>query len=349
MTGGAPDLLAAPRNESELDERLTRPTPGVIETLRAATGDILVLGAGGKIGTSLAGMLRRALDDMNSGARVIAVSRFGDGDAMKRLEAMRVDVLRADLAERRALETLPDAPNVFFLAGQKFGTTGAPATTWGTNVVIPAMIAERFAGARLVAFSTGNVYPLVPAGDGGSREGDEPGPVGEYAMSCLARERVLEYAALRYGIAVSLIRLNYAIDLRYGVLVDLAKRIVAREPVDLRMGYVNVIWQGDACAWAIQSLGVAATPALILNVAGPETLAVRDVAIRLGELLGREPVLSGEPAPDALLSNAALARELFGPPSVPADTLIDWVAAWMKLGGRTLGRPTHFEARDGRF
>ena len=352
MTGGAPKPLAAlspPADEDDLDERLTRPTAGVIDTLRRATGDILVLGAGGKIGASLAGMLRRALDDAGSDARVIAISRFGDVESAKRLEKARVEIVRADLAERKTLESLPDAPNVFFLAGQKFGTSGAPASTWGTNVVIPAMIAERFAGARLVAFSTGNVYPLVPVSDGGSREGDEPGPVGEYAMSCLARERVLEYAALRYGIAVSLIRLNYAVDLRYGVLVDLARRIFAGEPIDLGMGHVNVIWQGDACAWAIQSLGVAATPAFVLNVTGPETLEVREVAIRLGQLLGKDPVFSGEPAADALLSNAGLARELFGPPTVSADVLIEWAASWTKRGGRTLGRPTHFEARDGRY
>ena len=339
----------APATELELEERLTRPTAGVLETLRRHPGDVLVLGAGGKMGATLAGMLVRGLKDIGRSDAVIAVSRYSDPDAEAALHRCGARTLKIDLAEHRAVEALPDAPNVFFMAGQKFGTTGAPAITWGTNVVVPAIVAARFGGARFVAFSTGNVYPLRPVADGGARESDPLAPVGEYAISCLARERVLEFSAIRHGVHVSILRLNYAVDLRYGVLVDLARRIVAGEPIDLTMGFVNVIWQGDACAWAIQSLGYAAAPPFVLNVTGPETLPVRDIAERLGERLGRTPRFDGAPARDALLSDASLARELFGPPSVDAMTLIDWAADWVGRGGRTLGKPTHFEMRDGRF
>ena len=352
MTGPSPNGSdAAPADERELDERLTRPVPGVLDALRQCPGDVMVLGAAGKMGGSLAGMLRRGLDAIGSGSRVLAVSRFSDPAAERALRDAGAEPLRCDLADAAAVARLPDAPDIFLLAGQKFGTAAAPVATWGANVVVPAIVAARFAGRRrrLVAFSTGNVYPLVRVGEGGARERDAPAPVGEYAMSCLGRERVLEYESVRSGLPVSLIRLNYAVDLRYGVLVDLAKRILAGDPVDLRMGFVNVIWQGDACAAAIQALPLAASPPFVINVTGPETLAVRDVALALGRRLGREPVFTGSPSDDALLSDASLARELFGYPSVSAATLIEWVADWIAAGRRTLEKPTHFEARDGRF
>lgn len=339
----------APVDDRALEERLSRPTPGVVEAVRGIAGDVMVLGAGGKMGPSLAVMVRRALDVAGRSDRVIAVSRFSDHAVQDRLHANNVQTIACDLADRSAMAALPDAPSVIYMAGQKFGTARAPAMTWAANVVLPALAAERFRGSRIVAFSTGNVYPLTPANEGGSAERDAPSPVGEYGMSCLGRERVFEFHALRDGSPLALVRLNYAIDLRYGVLVDLARKLLAGETIDLRMGYVNVIWQGDASAQAIQCLTYATSPPFVVNVAGPEVLSVRDTALLLGERLGRHPVFSGEPGREALLSNSSLARELFGPPAVSTSQLIRWVGEWAARGGSFLDKPTHFETRDGAF
>ncbi|MGH7719965.1 MAG: NAD-dependent epimerase/dehydratase family protein, partial [Gemmatimonadaceae bacterium] len=281
--------------------------------------------------------------------RVIAVSRFSSQGAEARLRAAGVETVRCDLTDRQAVASLPDAANVIFMAGQKFGTSDSPALTWVTNTVVPAIAAGRYAGARIVAFSTGNVYPLSPAGSAGPTETDPVGPVGEYATSCLGRERVLEFYATRRGSPLALVRLNYANDLGYGVLTDIARKVWRGEPVDLRMGYVNVIWQGDANARALQCLEHAALPPFTINLTGPEALSVRAVARRFGELMRREPIFSGAEAPDALLSNAARSVELFGQPDVSAETLIEWTAAWVAGGGPLLDKPTHFETRDGRF
>lgn len=337
---------AAPRTEDELEERLSRPTPGVVDVLRQLPGNLLVLGAGGKMGPTLARMAQRALDGR---ARVVAVSRFSEDRVRRRLEAAGVTTIEADLRDRHALARLPDAGSVVFMAGQKFGTASAPHTTWAMNALVPALVAERFPSIPTVVFSTGNVYPFTPAGSGGAREDHPVAPVGEYAQSCLARERIFEHAASGHGTPVAIIRLNYAIDLRYGVLVDTARRVAMGEPVPIAMGYVNVIWQGDANARALQSLGLATTPPAVLNITGPETISVRWLAERLGERFGRPPTFEGQEAPDALLSNAARSIELFGPPSVSLETLIDWTAAWLEGGNRLLGKPTHFEERGGHF
>jgi len=339
----------APRSEEELDEILSQPTAGVVDALRACGGDGVVLGAGGKMGPTLARMVRRAADKLRDGRRVYTVSRFTSPRSVSDLEKWGLQVIRADLADRDALAALPDAPNVIFMAGQKFGTRELPSATWVTNAVLPAIAAERYRGARIVAFSTGNVYPLTPADGGGSREGDAPGPVGEYAWTCLGRERVLEHASRARGTSVAIVRLNYAVDLRYGLLVDLALKVAAGEPIDLRMGYVNAVWQGDAAALAIQCLPHAAVPPFIVNVTGPETLSVRDVALEVGRVLGREPVFAGREESDALLSNTSLARSLFGPPTVSAETLLAWTAEWVRAGGQTLGKATRFEEREGNF
>jgi nucleoside-diphosphate-sugar epimerase len=341
--------LLAPRSEAELDELLSRPTAGVVDTLRECPGDVMILGAGGKMGPTLARMVRRALDDAGDGRRVMAVSRFSSPRAVSELEKRGVEAFRSDLSDREAVAALPDAPNVIFMAGQKFGTRELPALTWVTNVVVPAVAAERYRDSRVVAFSTGNVYPLSPASGRGSRETDTLSPIGEYAWSCLGRERVLEHASRARGTRISVVRLNYAVDLRYGVLTDLALKIAAGEPVDARMGAVNVIWQGDASAQAIQSLRHAAVPPFVLNVTGPERLSVRAVALELGRLLDREPTIIGTEEPDALLSDTALAQSLFGPPTVSAETLIAWTAAWVRGGGITLGKSTRFEEREGNF
>jgi len=333
-------------NGAELDERLSRPTDGVLEVLRQLPGDLLVLGAGGKMGPTLAMMARRALDGRH---RVVAVSRFREEGLRDRLEAAGITTIVADLLDPTALARLPDAPNLIFMAGQKFGTQSAPHTTWAMNAIVPARVAERYRGRRTVVFSTGNVYPLTPVGSGGPAEEHAIGPVGEYAMSCLARERIFEHAAVAHGTPVAIMRLNYAIDLRYGVLVDIARRVRAGDPVPVTMGHVNVIWQGDANARALQCLALAASPAAVLNVTGLETISVRWLAERFGERFGRAPCFEGTEQADALLSNASRSAARFGPPTVTLDTMITWVADWLEQGGPLLARPTHFEERSGRF
>ncbi|MDQ6886525.1 MAG: NAD(P)-dependent oxidoreductase [Gemmatimonadota bacterium] len=308
-----------------------------------------MLGASGKMGPTLARMARRALDEAASSYRVIAVSRFSSGTAERSLGDSHVETIRCDLADRHAVSCLPDAPNVIFMAGQKFGTSGSPATTWGMNTIVPAIVAERYARARIVAFSTGNVYPLTSVAAGGSRESDPLGPTGDYAMSCVGRERVLEYLSVRQGTPVAIVRLNYAVDLRYGVLVDIARKVFHGEPVDLRMGHANVIWQGDANARAIECLAHAASPPFIINITGPETLSIRETATRFGELFGKPARLEGVESSDALLSNAGRSIALLGAPTVSLDQLVHMVAGWLIGGGRLLGKPTHFETRDGAF
>ncbi|HEU4630526.1 MAG TPA: hypothetical protein VFS08_12325 [Gemmatimonadaceae bacterium] len=342
-------------SEAALDEWLSRPDDALARTLAALDGDLVVLGAGGKMGPSLARMARRALDAAGGGAarrRVIAVSRYG-GEAGARtareLEAAGVQVVRADLTERTAVAALPDAPNVVFMAGQKFGTRTRPSATWAMNVYVPALCAERYAGARAVVFSTGNVYALSPLDGPGAPEDDAPRPVGEYAMSCLGRERLWEHFSTVHGSPVAIVRLNYANALRYGVLTDLARRVLAGEPVDVTMGAVNVIWQGDANRLALACLAHAAAPPFVVNVTGGETLAVRTLAHALGERLGRAPVILGHEAPDALLSDTTRMRAVLGAPGVSPARLLDWTAAWVRRGGALLDKPTRFEVRDGAF
>ncbi|HWA15713.1 MAG TPA: NAD-dependent epimerase/dehydratase family protein [Gemmatimonadales bacterium] len=341
--------MTFPTTESELEDALSTPTPGVLDTLRRHPGDFVVLGAGGKMGPSLSRMLKRGLEVIGSPARVIAVSRFSSRNLPAWLEQQGVQTHAADLLDPAAVRGLPDAHNVIYMAGQKFGTQGAPSTTWAMNAIVPALVAERYAGVRTVAFSTGNVYPLSPVDSGGPSEGDSVGPVGEYAMSCLARERVFEHFARSRGTPVALVRLNYAIDLRYGVLVDVARKIWTDEPVGLTMGYANVIWQGDANARSIQCLDIADSPATVINLTGAETVSIRYAAVRLGQLLGKHPRFEGSEAGDALLSDASRSFQLFGPLTVDTEQLLGWVAAWIRRGGRLLGKPTKFEARDGRF
>jgi nucleoside-diphosphate-sugar epimerase len=337
---------AAPRTEVELEERLSRPSPSLAGALAEAPGDILVLGAGGKMGPSLARMAKRA----DPHRRVIAASRWSNAAAAGALEAEGVEIVRADLLDPRALSALPDAPNVVFMAGQKFGTADDPSRTWAMNAALPAFVAERYAGARTVVFSTGNVYSLTAVSHGGSRESDPPAPVGEYAWSCLARERIFTAASHQHRTPAIIVRLNYAHDLRYGVLTDLATRILADEPIDLAMGYVNVIWQGDANALALAALVRAAAPdPFIVNVAGPDTLRVAELAQALATRLGKSVQLIGRESDVALLSDGTRMRTLLGDPLLPLDTLLDWVADWVSHGGRLLGKPTKFERLDGRF
>lgn len=345
-------LPPAPDSIEALEELLSRPRAQTADTLRDLPGDIVVLGAGGKMGPSLARMARRAATIADGGAgarRVIAVSRFSDAAAAASLRAAGVETHPADLLDPAAVASLPDAALVVFMAGQKFGTASAPSLTWAMNTLVPAHCAARYSGARTVVFSTGNVYPLVAADGPGSREVDAPAPVGEYAASCLGRERLFEHASVHDGTPVAIVRLNYAVDLRYGVLVDLAARVRDGEPIDLAMGYVNTIWQGDAGRIALEALRHAASPPYVVNVTGPERLAVREVAEALGNRLGRAPRFVNTEAADALLSDTLRMAADFAPIDVPAATLIEWVAEWVAAGRPLLGKPTRFERRDGRF
>ena len=329
-----------------LEEALSRPTPGVAEDLAALKGDLVVLGVGGKMGPTLARMARRALPASRG---VIGVARFTDPRARASLEGGGVRCVPCNLLEREEVLKLPDAAAVIFMAGQKFGTVGAEAETWAANTVLPAFVSERYRGVPTVVFSTGNVYPFTPVASGGATEETVPAPIGEYAQSALGRERVFEHFSRKHGTPAVIYRLNYAVELRYGVLLEVAKKVAAGQPVDVRMGHANVIWQGDANAVALRSLSMASSPPSILNVTGLETLSIRSLAGRFGELLGRAPVLEGKEEPTALLSNASKMRARFGPPTVAVEQAVEWVAHWVRSGGATINKPTHFETRDGKF
>jgi nucleoside-diphosphate-sugar epimerase len=333
------------RTVEELEEALSRPTAELQGELARLDGDLVVLGVAGKMGPTLARMARRALDPKRA---VIGAARFSNPAAREALEKAGVKTVPCNLLERREVERLPDAAAVVFMAGMKFGSTGAEAETWATNTYLPGLVAERYPKARTVVFSTGNVYPFVTPESGGATEATPPAPVGEYAQSALGRERVFEYFSRRNGTPTAIYRLNYAVELRYGILLEIARKVWAGTPVDVRTGYVNVIWQGDANAMALRCLAAAESPASVFNVTGPETLSVRDLAARFGELLGRKPVVEGKEEPTALLSNASTAIERFGRPT-PVETVLPWVAEWVKAGGPTLNKPTHFETRDGKF
>lgn len=334
--------------EEQLEDLLSEPTEGVVETLRRVPGDIVVLGVAGKMGPTLARMLRRGTDAAGVRRRVIGVSRFSSG-GRDALEAQGIETVACDLLDEAAVAALPDAPNVVYMAGRKFGSTGDEPTTWAMNGYVPAVLAQRYAGRRIVAFSSGNIYGLVPVGGGGSREDDMPHPVGEYAMSCLARERMLEYFSRSLKTPMALIRLNYACELRYGVLVDLAQKIHAGGAIDLGMGYFNTIWQGDANALAVRALEHVDVPPRIINLTGLEQLSVRDVCTRLGRLMDRPVRFAGHEADTALLNDARDGLERLGSPRVELDTLLLWVARWVERGGKSLSKPTHFESREGTF
>ncbi|MGW1682000.1 NAD-dependent epimerase/dehydratase family protein [Saccharopolyspora sp. NPDC002376] len=340
---------AAPQDEAALDDLLSRPLPGVGEALAAVGGDIVLLGAGGKIGPTMARMARRALDAVGSTAKVVAVSRFSDHTVAEGLRAAGIEVHTADLAESACYRDLPDAAALLFLAAMKFGTTGAEHKTWWSNVAIPAMVADRYRGVPSVVYSTGNVYPLTPLSHGGSLETDPPGPVGEYAQSCLARERIFTHAAHTWGTPATIFRLNYACELRYGVVADLAVKIAAGEQVDVTMPAVNVAWQGDVAAWSLRSVELAAAAPHILNATGPETVSVRRLATWLAQDMGTDVAFVGTESEDALINDAAECHERYGYPTVPLRRLVRWVAEWVGGGGRQLGKATKFQQREGNF
>jgi len=337
------------RDIPHLEDLLSDPTPGAIDALSRLDGDLIVLGVGGKMGPTLARMAKRASDAAAGKRRVIGVSRFSSAQEQANLRAHGVETIRCDLLDENAVAALPDAPNVVYMTGMKFGATGQEALTWAMNAYLPSVVCKKYRRSRIVAFSTGNVYGMTPVSGGGSREGDEPRPVGDYAMSCLGRERMFEHFSRTLGLPTALVRLNYACEPRYGVFVDLAQKVLAEQPIDLAMGHFNIIWQGDANAMTLQCFDHVATPPTIVNLTGPEVLSVRAVAEQLGRILGKTPRFQGEEAETALLSDASRAFEWFGRPRVTAEQLLHWVADWVQRGGATLNKPTHFESRAGRF
>jgi nucleoside-diphosphate-sugar epimerase len=343
------DLPPSPETDEQLEDVLARPSPADVAFLRELPGDVAVLGAGGKMGPSLARRLRRAADAAGRERRVWAVSRFSDPAVARGLAASGVEAIPCDLLDPVQVERLPSFESVLFLAGMKFGASDRPDLTWALNTIVPANVARRFAASRIVAFSTGNVYPLVPPATGGCRESDPVGPVGEYAQSRLGRERVFEHYSRARGTPVLLFRLFYAVDLRYGVLVDIARKVLSGEPIDLTVGHVNVIWQGDALSYALRGLGLVDRPPRLLNVTGPGTLSVRELAERFGRRFGREPRFLGTEGPVALLGDSARCRSLLGEPEVSFDRLFEWCAHWVESGGRSLDKPTKYERADGRF
>ena len=334
--------------EAELDDWMTRPSEALVEFVSGLPSPLVVLGAGGKMGPSLCWLARRAAEAAGRDLDVVAVSRFSDAAARAWLETRGVRTVPCDLLADD-LGALPDAENMVYLVGLKFGTAQAPARTWAVNTLVPARVTERYAGARMVALSSGNVYPLVPVASGGSREEDPLTPLGEYANACVARERVFQFGSERHDVPGVLVRLNYATDLRYGVLVDLAQTVAAGRPVDTTMGFFNCIWQRDANDAALRALALAEVPMRPLNVTGTERLSVRALAERLGGLM-RQPVeVVGGEAPTALLSDTSRMVEALGPPPTPLDAVLRWTADWVGAGRPTLGKPTHFEVRDGRY
>jgi nucleoside-diphosphate-sugar epimerase len=337
------DLISM--DERGLEDRLSEPCAASREMLGHIDGDVAVLGAGGKMGPTLTMMLKKAAPDK----RVYAVSRFSDKQVKGRIEESGVEIVEADLLDESVYRRLPDVPNVFYLAGMKFGASGNQPLTWAMNVYMPALVARRYNRSRIVAMSTGNVYPFTEPQSGGSRERDPCGPVGEYAQSCLARERMFQHFATCFGTSVTLIRLNYANEPRYGILVDLTFKILHEEPIDVTMGAVNLIWQADANNYIIRALSIAASPPTILNVTGPETVAIRDLASRIGRLLGQEPCLASQEAATALLSNASACFERFGRPAMSLDDMIRTIVPWVAAGKPVLGKPTKYGVRDGRF
>ena len=333
----------------DLEERLATPSVRDLESIRRIGGDFIILGAGGKMGPSLARRIKRATLAAGITSRVLAVSRFSSADLITELNSEGIETITCDLLDRDQVARLPRCPNVLFLSGRKFGSTGRPDFTWATNTVVPYHVAFHFRTSRIVAFSTGNVYPLVKLNSGGSVETDAPEPVGEYAQSCLGRERVFDYYSREYGTPCLLYRLNYAVDLRYGVLVDIARKVCEGEGVSLTVPAFNVIWQGDANSYALRCFEYCASPPRVLNVTGPETVSVRRAAEYFARQFQREPLLTGEESDRALLSNAATCHSLLGYPEISLEELMQWVTQWVRRGGESLNKPTRFEAADGKF
>ncbi|UUO04382.1 NAD-dependent epimerase/dehydratase family protein [Blastopirellula sp. J2-11] len=346
LLNSIPDTI---ENEPQLNEVLTRPSPELVEMMRGLDGNLLILGAGGKMGPTLALRAQRAIEAAQSQASIVAASRFSDPASREMLQAAGIRTECVDLLDRDSMARLPDAQNIIYLVGCKFGTSSNPAQTWAINTLVPGHAIERYPDARVVALSTGNVYPLMPVSGKGAAESQPIGPIGEYANAAVARERMFEYWSRQTGAAITQIRLNYATDIRYGVLTDIAIQVAADQPIDVTQGYLNCIWQGDANDAILRSLALAESPPRIMNLTGPEQVSVRSAAETFGRLLNRPVRITGSEAPNALLSDAAQYCRVLGPPLVSIDTIIRWTAHWIQMNGRLLNKPTHFEVRDGAF
>jgi nucleoside-diphosphate-sugar epimerase len=337
-----PDTIA---DIAALDDLLCRPSQALIEDLARVDGDIMILGVAGKMGPTLAGLAKAALPDR----RIIGVARFSDPGVKDWLQARGIETINCDLLDEAALRALPQAPNIVFMAGRKFGAEGDLSLTWAMNAHVPALVAQAFPRSRIIAFSTGCVYPFVPVNGGGADESVAPNPPGEYAQSCVGRERMFEYFSRKFGTPGRLFRLNYAIDMRYGVLHDIATKVAHGTPIDASLGHVNFIWQGDAASQALRCLAHCEVPTSPINVSGHEILRVRDLAAKLGALLKREPVIVGSEQPTAWLTDTSQATKLFGLPVVDTERLIAWTADWIARSMPSLGKPTKYEVRDGRY
>jgi len=332
-------------DEAGLENILSEPSDATRKVLAGLKGDIVVLGAGGKMGPTLAMMLKKA----SSGKNIYAVSRFGDRDVRSRIERADITTIEADLMDESHYRRLPDVENVFYLAGMKFGSTGNQPLTWAMNTFVPTLAARHYKGARIVAFSTGNVYPLVDVAGGGASEEAAPEPIGEYAQSCLGRERMFQYFSQLHGTPVTLVRLNYANEPRYGIIVDLAVKILNDKPIDLTMGAVNLIWQRDANDYIIRAVTLAKSPPAVLNVAGPETIPIRRLAAQIADMLGKEPVFVSKEGPSALLSDASRCLNAFGSPQTTVDEMVSMIVKWVASGKDTLNKPTKYDVTDGKF
>jgi len=332
-------------DESGLEDVLSEPADATKNVLADLSGDIVVLGAGGKMGPTLAMMLRKAAPERN----IYAVSRFSDKTARARIERVGLKTIELDLLDESQYAKLPRAQNVFFLAGMKFGSSGNQPLTWAMNSFVPALVARHYKDSKIVVFSTGNVYPLVGIDSPGATEDTAPGPIGEYAQSCLGRERMFEYFSQLHGTAVTIVRLNYANEPRYGIIVDLTTKILNDEPIDLTMGAVNLIWQRDANDYIIRAITLAKSPAAILNVTGPDTIGVRRLAEQIGRELGREPRFVSQETKTALLSDASRCSSTFGRPQMTVEEMVSAIARWVASGKKTLNKPTKYDVRDGKF
>jgi nucleoside-diphosphate-sugar epimerase len=336
-------------NIEEVYSQLLQPSADLISDMARLEGDLLILGVGGKMGPSLAKLAKQAVDQSGIKKKIIGVSRFSEPGLQDELHQSGIETISADLLEDDQLQGLPDVKNVLYLAGTKFGTTGKESFTWAMNSYLPGRVAQKYKNSNIVVFSSGNVYHLTPVTSGGATEDHLPEPVGEYAQSCLGRERLFQYYATKNNTPTLIYRLNYANDVSYGVLMDIAKSVFQGKSIDLRMGNVNVIWQGDANEMALRALHHVEVPAKLLNITGPETASVRWIAETFGKLFDKQPLFENEENTTALLSNASEAFRLFGYPKVTLKKMMELLAAWVKQGGKTINKPTHFQEREGKF
>lgn len=336
-------------NPGTREARLTIPSKRLLKDVAQIRGNVIVLGAGGKMGPSLCVLLQKAFSQNGQEEKVWAVSRFSNPQILSYLAQNGIETISGDLLDPTFVDSLPEAPNVIYMAGQKFGTTKNENLTWAMNVYLPCLISRRYTRSRVVIFSTGNVYPLTAPSSGGASETTPPDPIGEYAQSCLGRERIFKYFSDIHKTPMLFFRLNYALDLTYGVLNDIGRRVWTGKPIDLTMGFVNLIWQGDANEYAIRTLLHATHPATVINVTGLQTHPVEALAIEIGVHLGCKPIFTGTPATTALLSSAKKMEATLGPPGVDINTMCRWTAEWILQGGEQLGKPTHYQIRDGKF